>query len=77
MHHAKLVSEVYKLRHRLMTLVCQSWEMSLSHLNRGETPSAALPLSQLTLSEIKITLGLHVKASSILSLYHSFSNHRD
>ena len=47
MHHAKLVYEVYKLFPRLMTLVCQSWETSLSHLNRGETPFAALPLSQL------------------------------
>jgi hypothetical protein len=43
LHHAKLVSEVYKLHPRLMTLVCQSWETSLSHLNRGETPYAALP----------------------------------
>ena len=33
LHHAKLVSEVYKLCPRLMTLVCQSWEMSLSYLN--------------------------------------------
>jgi hypothetical protein len=43
LHHAKLVFEVYKLHPRLMTLVCQSWETSLSHLNRGETPSTTLP----------------------------------
>ena len=46
LHHVMLVSEVYKLLPRIMTHVCQSWEMSLSHLNRGETPSTALPLSQ-------------------------------
>jgi hypothetical protein len=50
-----------------MTPVYQSWETSLSHLNRGETPSAALPLSQLTLSEIRLTLGPHVIAYSILN----------
>ena len=59
----KLVSEVYKLHPRLVTLVYKSWEMSLSHLNRGETPSTAVPLSQLTVSEIKLTLGPHVIAS--------------
>jgi hypothetical protein len=73
----KLVFEVYKLHPRLMALVFQSWEMSLSHLNQGETPFAALPLSQLTLSKIRLTLGPHVIASSILSLYHSLSNHHD
>ena len=57
-----------KLLPRLLTLVYQSLEMSLSHLNRGETPVGALPLSQLTLSEIKLTLGPHVIVSSILSL---------
>ena len=77
LQHVTLVFEVYKLHPRLMTLICQSWETSLSHLNRGETPSATLPLSQMTLSEIRLTLGLHVIASSILSLYHSLSNHHD
>jgi hypothetical protein len=58
----KLVFELDKLHSRLMTLVCQSWEMSLPHLNREETPFVALPLSQLTLSEIRLTLGLHLRA---------------
>jgi hypothetical protein len=60
-----------------MTLVYQSWEMSLSYLNRGETPSATLPLSQLILSDMKFTLGTHVITSSILSLYNTFLNHHD
>ena len=34
-------------------------------------------LSQLTLSKINLTLGMHVIAYGILSLYHSFSNHHD
>jgi hypothetical protein len=65
----KLVSEVYKLHSRLMTSVCQSWDMSLSHLNQEEITSMALPLSQLTLplsqltlSEIRLTLVLHLRA---------------
>jgi hypothetical protein len=37
----------------------------LSHLNQGENPSLALPLSQLTLSQISLILGLHVIASKI------------
>ena len=73
----KLVSEVYKLHPRLMTLICQSWETSLSHLNWGETPFAALPMSQLTLSKIGLTLGLHVITYRILSCYHSLSNHHE
>jgi hypothetical protein len=36
-----------------MTLVCQSWEMSLPYMNQGETHFAALPLSQLTLVDDK------------------------
>ena len=32
LHHVKLVSEVYKLHPRLMTLVYKSWEMSFSQL---------------------------------------------
>jgi hypothetical protein len=40
-----LVFELYKPHPRLMTLVCQFWETSLSHLNRGETRFVALPLS--------------------------------
>ena len=77
LQHATLVFEVYKLHLRLMTLVYQSWEISLSHLNRGETPSPDLPLSQLTLSKIKLTLGPHVIAYNILSLYHSLLNHHE
>jgi hypothetical protein len=77
LQHAKLVFEVYKLHPRLMTFVCQSWETSLSYMNRGETPFAALPLSQLTLCNTRLTLGLHVIAYNILSLYHSLSNHHD
>jgi hypothetical protein len=42
---ATLVFELYKPHPRLMKLVCQFWETSLSHLNRGETCFAALPLS--------------------------------
>jgi hypothetical protein len=60
-----------------MTLVCQFWETSVSHLNRGETRFVALPLSQLTLSKIRLTLGMHVREYIILSLYHSLSNHHD
>ena len=55
LHHAKFVSEVYKLFPRLMTHVYQSLEMSLSYLNRGETLPVVLPLSQLTLSKIRLT----------------------
>ena len=43
LQHSTLVFEVYKLHPRLMTLLCQFWEMSLSHLNRGVNPYAALP----------------------------------
>jgi hypothetical protein len=77
MQHATLVFEVYKLHPRLMTLICQSWETSLSHLNQGETPFVILPLSELTLSKIRLTLGPHVIAYSILSLYHSLKNHHE
>jgi hypothetical protein len=45
MQLATLVFELYKPHPRLMTLVCQFWETSLSHLNRGETRFVALPLS--------------------------------
>ena len=72
-----LVFELYKPHPRLMTLVCEFWETSLSHLNQGEIRFAALPLSQLTLSNIRLTLGMNVKEYSILSLYHSLSNHHD
>jgi hypothetical protein len=77
MHHVKLVSDVYKLLSRLVTLVYQSLEMSLSYLNQGENPHEGLPLSQLTLSEISLTLDPHVIASSISSIYHSNSNQHD
>jgi len=77
MHHPKLVSEIYKLPHRLMILVFQSWEMSLSYFNEGETPFVDLPLIQLTLSEISLTMGPYVIASSISSLYHSYSKQHD
>jgi hypothetical protein len=72
-----IFSEVYKLHPILMTFVCQSWETSLSHLNRGENSSTALPLSQLTLSKIRLNLGPHVISYSILILYDSFSNNHE